>query len=105
MERPLHVVTGAFGYSGRWIAHHLLDQGVHVRTLTNAVGRDDPFGGQVEVHGLDFEDKERLVDSLRGPRFSTTPIGFATISDINNLPTTRPWKTLADCTKRPKKRA
>ena len=66
MERPLHVVTGAFGYSGRWIAHHLLDQDVHVRTLTNAVGRDDPFGGQVEVHGLDFEDKERLVDSLRG---------------------------------------
>ena len=22
MERPLHVVTGAFGYSGRWIAEH-----------------------------------------------------------------------------------
>ena len=66
MDRPLHVVTGAFGYSGRWIAHHLLNQGVHVRTLTNAVGRDDPFDGQVEVHGLDFNDKERLVNSLRG---------------------------------------
>ena len=66
MDRPLHVVTGAFGYSGRWIAHHLLNQGVHVRTLTNAVGRDDPFDGQVEVHGLDFKDKERLVNSLRG---------------------------------------
>ena len=22
MERPLHVVSGAFGYSGRWIAEH-----------------------------------------------------------------------------------
>ena len=66
MDRPLHVVTGAFGYSGRWIAHHLLNQGVHVRTLTNAAGRDDPFDGQVEVHGLDFKDKERLVNSLRG---------------------------------------
>ena len=66
MDRPLHVVTGAFGYSGRWIAHHLLKQDVHVRTLTNAVGRDDPFDGQVEVHGLDFNDQARLVESLRG---------------------------------------
>ena len=66
MDRPLHVVTGAFGYSGRWIAHHLLKEDVHVRTLTNAVGRDDPFDGQVEVHGLDFSDMDRLVDSLRG---------------------------------------
>ena len=66
MDRPLHVVTGAFGYSGRWVAHHLLMENVHVRTLTNAVGRDDPFDGRVEVHGLDFNDMDRLVDSLRG---------------------------------------
>ena len=66
MERPLHVVTGAFGYSGRWIAHHLLEKNVRVRTLTNAVGRDDPFAGKVEVHGLDFNDRRRLVESLRG---------------------------------------
>ena len=62
----MHVVTGAFGYSGRWIAHQLLEQGVKVRTLSNAVGRDDPFDGQVEVHPLDFEDREALVESLRG---------------------------------------
>ena len=62
----MHVVTGAFGYSGRWIAHQLLEQGEKVRTLTNAVGRDDPFDGQVEVHPLDFEDKAALVESLRG---------------------------------------
>ena len=62
----MHVVTGAFGYSGRWIAHQLLEQGVKVRTLTNAVGRDDPFDGQVEVHPLDFQDREALVESLRG---------------------------------------
>ncbi|MCH1537134.1 MAG: SDR family oxidoreductase, partial [Candidatus Poseidonia sp.] len=66
MSKPLHVVTGAFGYSGRWIAHHLLKQDVHVRTLTNAVGRDDPFDGKVEVHGLDFNDMDRLVASLEG---------------------------------------
>ena len=48
MAEALHVVTGAFGYSGRWIAHRLLEKGVRVRTLTNAIGRDDPF----EIHVL-----------------------------------------------------
>ena len=43
MSDELHVVTGAFGYTGRWIAHRLLDEGKRVRTLTNAVGRDDTF--------------------------------------------------------------
>ena len=62
----MHVVTGAFGYTGRWIAHHLLERGVQVRTLTNAVGRDDPFDGRVEVHPLDFDDHATLVESLRG---------------------------------------
>ena len=62
----MHVVTGAFGYTGRWIAHHLLEKGVQVRTLTNAVGRDDPFDGRVEVHPLDFDDHAALIESLRG---------------------------------------
>ena len=62
----MHVVTGAFGYTGRWIAHYLLEKGVQVRTLTNAVGRDDPFDGRVEVHPLDFDDHAALVESLRG---------------------------------------
>ena len=62
----LHVVTGAFGYTGRWIAHYLLEKGAEVRTLTNSIGRDDPFDGQVEVHRYDFDDREKLVESLRG---------------------------------------
>jgi NADH dehydrogenase len=66
VSEELHVVTGAFGYTGRWIAHQLLEQGKKVRTLTNAVGRDDPFDGQVEVHPLDFENKAALIESLRG---------------------------------------
>ena len=66
MDKPLHVVTGAFGYSGRWIAHQLLEKGFRVRTLTNAIGRDDPFSGRVEVHSLDFDDRAALVESLRG---------------------------------------
>lgn len=66
VSEPLHVVTGAFGYTGRWIAHRLLDEGVRVRTLTNAIGREDPFGGKVEVHALDFNNHAALVESLRG---------------------------------------
>tara|TARA_B100001750_G_C15513342_1_gene605220 strand:- start:749 stop:1681 length:933 start_codon:yes stop_codon:yes gene_type:complete len=68
MARELHIVTGAFGYSGRWIAHRLLEEGHQVRTLTNAIGRDDPFNGEVEVHSLDFDDHDSLVASLRGAK-------------------------------------
>ena len=61
----IHVVTGAFGYSGRWIAKELLSRGRTVRTLTNAVGRDDPFDGMVEVNPIDFNNHEALVNSLK----------------------------------------
>ena len=66
MSSELHVVTGAFGYSGRWIAKQLISEGKQVRTLTNAAARDDPFDGAVEVHQLNFNDYESLVESLRG---------------------------------------
>ena len=66
MSERVHVVTGAFGYSGRWIARELLSRGKKVRTLTNAVGRDDPFQGMVEVMPIDFNNHDLLVSSLRG---------------------------------------
>ena len=64
MAKDAHVVTGAFGYSGRWIAKELLNCGHRVRTLTNAIGRDDPFNGQVEVKPIDFTDHDSMVSSL-----------------------------------------
>ena len=64
--RELHVVTGAFGYSGKYIAARLLQAGHRVRTLTNSVDRPNPFGGQVEARPFHFTDKARLVESLRG---------------------------------------
>ena len=64
MVRDAQVVTGAFGYSGRWIAKELLNCGHRVRTLTNAIGRDDPFDGQVEVSPIDFSDHDSLVTTL-----------------------------------------
>jgi len=66
MPEPVHVVTGAFGYSGRWIARELLSRGKRVRTLTNAKDRDDPFNGRIEVLPIDFTNHESLVYSLKG---------------------------------------
>lgn len=62
----LHAVTGAFGYSGRYIASRLLDRGTRVLTLTNSRPRPDPFGGRVEAAPLDFGNVSALAASLRG---------------------------------------
>jgi len=62
----LHVVTGAFGYSGKYIAGRLIDAGCRVRTLTNSTGRKNPFGDKIEVRPFNFDDYPRLVESLRG---------------------------------------
>jgi len=61
----LHVVTGAFGYSGKYIAERLLREGRRVRTLTNSPERPNPFGGQVEAHRYHFDELPALVESLR----------------------------------------
>lgn len=63
---PLHVVTGALGYSGRAIAERLIARGVRVRTLTNSPDRPNPFGDRLEIRPLRFDRAEELVDSLRG---------------------------------------
>ena len=60
------VVTGAFSYTGRYIARRLLDAGVRVRTLTGHPDREDPFGGRVEVAPLDFSDGGGLRRSMEG---------------------------------------
>ena len=60
------VVTGAFGYSGRYMTKRLLDAGVVVRTLTNSPNRTHPFGEKVEVCPFNFGDHDALVRTLRG---------------------------------------
>lgn len=63
---PLHVVTGAFGYSGQYITRRLLDAGVRVRTLTNSPDRPNPFDGQIETSPFFFDDPPHLMAALRG---------------------------------------
>jgi len=59
-------VTGAFGYSGRYIAHRLLENGHEVVTLTNSYQRANPFGDRVRAFPFHFDRPELLVDSLKG---------------------------------------
>ncbi len=68
MERELHVVTGAFGYSGRQIAKGLLERGHRVRTLTGRPDRPNPFGEAVEAHAFSFDAPDRLRRSLEGAK-------------------------------------
>lgn len=62
----IHAVTGAFGYSGRYIASRLLAEGQKVITLTNSVNRANPFGGKVRAFPLSFADPDKLAKSLEG---------------------------------------
>jgi nucleoside-diphosphate-sugar epimerase len=49
-------VTGAFSYSGKYIAKRLLDCGEEVITLTGHPNRPDPFDGKVKAYPLDFDE-------------------------------------------------
>lgn len=62
----LHAVTGAFGYSGKYIAHKLLAKGCPVMTLTNSTNRNNDFGGQVKAFPFNFERPAELARSLEG---------------------------------------
>ena len=62
----LAIVTGAFSYTGKYVARRLLDQGVRVRTLTRSPNAEDPFAGHVEAAPLDFSGPDGLVRSMQG---------------------------------------
>jgi uncharacterized protein YbjT (DUF2867 family) len=58
-------VTGAFSYSGKYIAKRLLERGEEVITLTGHPDRPDPFAGKVKAYPLDF-DEAGMKRSLQG---------------------------------------
>jgi nucleoside-diphosphate-sugar epimerase len=60
------VVTGAFSYSGRFVAAQLLERGRGVRTLTNHPKPDDPLAPRIPTYPLNFEDRDALVAVLKG---------------------------------------
>jgi len=64
--RELTVVTGALGYSGKYITQRLIARGKTVRTLTGHPGQTNPFGSSIEIAPFNFDKPAALVESLRG---------------------------------------
>ncbi len=83
--RPLDIVTGAFGYTGRFITERLLAAGRGVRTLTGHPDRPNPFGDGLEVRPYRFDDVGAMAASMEGAstlfntywvRFPRNGLGF-----------------------------
>jgi len=65
MDRQrIHAVTGAFGYSGKYIAKRLLKKGRKVITLTNSLNRKNPFGVSVRAFPFNFDNPDWLCQTL-----------------------------------------
>ena len=61
----LDAITGAFSYTGRFVAPRLLARGRTLRTLTNHPDRQSPLFRELETLPLDFR-RGWLVEALRG---------------------------------------
>jgi NADH dehydrogenase len=59
-------VTGAFSYSGQYIARRFLESGWDVITLTRDPNRAHPLQGKISAFPLDFTDPQSLAKNLRG---------------------------------------
>jgi NADH dehydrogenase len=64
----MNAVTGAFGYTGKYIARRLLQAGETVITLTGSPSRPNEFGPAVKAFPFDFEHPETMAASLAGAR-------------------------------------
>ena len=65
-DAAIHAVTGAYGYSGKYIAQRLLDEGKTVITLTNSLSRQNPFGDRIKAFAFHFDQPDLLAEQLRG---------------------------------------
>ncbi len=65
-QNDFDVVTGASGYTGRYITRLLLSRGRRVRTLTGHPTRANPFGDRIESAPFNFERPDALARSLEG---------------------------------------
>src|SRR3990172_3897333 len=94
----MNVVTGVFGYIGRYIARRLLDAGETVRTITTHPDKPNPFGESVQAFPLNFENPDEITANLRGATtlFNTYWIRFA-YGGVNFEQAVRNTVVLFDC--------
>jgi NADH dehydrogenase len=67
-EPPFSVITGAYGFTGKYIARRLLAKGESIVTLTGNPERPNEFGNRIKTQPLHFDDPGQLEASLRGAR-------------------------------------
>ena len=60
------VITGAFSYTGKYVARLLLERGYQVQTLTFHAERANEFGNRVQVFPYNFDRPEELRRSFEG---------------------------------------
>ena len=63
---PANIVTGAFGFTGKYIARLLLQRGEAVRTLTVHPDRNSALSRDIEIAPMDFSRPDELADNMRG---------------------------------------
>jgi uncharacterized protein YbjT (DUF2867 family) len=66
LRTTIHAVTGAYGYSGKYIAQRLLQEEQAVITLTNSLSRANPFGSSIKAFPFDFDQPALLTKHLEG---------------------------------------
>ncbi len=95
-----HAVTGAFGYTGRYIARHLLAEGQRVLTITGHPNRPNPFGDRVQAYPFHFDHPTALAESLKGVEvlYNTYWVRFSH-GDTTFEKAVRNTKTLIDAAK------
>jgi uncharacterized protein YbjT (DUF2867 family) len=64
----MNVVTGAFGYTGKYIARALLRSGEPVITLTGNPARENEFGSRVKAFPFRFDNPPAMAESMSGAR-------------------------------------
>jgi nucleoside-diphosphate-sugar epimerase len=66
MSGQIHAVTGAFGYTEKYIAQRLLNKGYRVINLTNSPDRESPLREKIQAYPFNFDSPDKLTQSLRG---------------------------------------
>ena len=62
----IQAVTGAFGFSGKYIAQRLLNKNITVKTLTNSINRKNDFNDKIIVLPFNFDNPDKLAAALDG---------------------------------------
>ena len=62
----MDIVTGSFGYIGKYITQELISSGGRVKTITTHPDKPNPFGNDVKAYPYSFHNPELLISILKG---------------------------------------